>query len=77
MNKISVYKEDLDFIRLLPQEEQAGVILAVLDYMFNDIEPSGLSIQAKMVFNQIASKAKRRAKDAERVKRHRNKNGEG
>ena len=49
IKSFTIYREYYDLISILPQKEQANLSLAILQYIFEDIEPV-LNKQAEAVF---------------------------
>lgn len=52
INSFTIYKEYYDLITLLSDKEQQELSLAIIKYMFEDIEPS-LNDKQKKVFNNL------------------------
>lgn len=52
MNGFTIYKEYYDLITLLPEKEQQELLIAIVKYMFEDIEPCLNGRQIK-IFNNL------------------------
>ena len=54
MKRFAIYREYYDLITLLPNEkDKSSLLLAIVEYMFDDIIPNSLSINAFKVFNNL------------------------
>ena len=68
MKSYTLYKEYYDLISLLDRKDQAGLLLAITEYMFEDIEPNLNSKQMK-IFNNLKrplDKCKNKSKNAKK-----------
>lgn len=68
MKSYTLYREYYDLISLLDRKDQAGLLLAITEYMFEDIEPNLNSKQMK-IFNNLKrplDKCKNKSKNAKK-----------
>lgn len=76
MNGFTIYKEYYDLITLLPEKEQGQLILVILKYMFEDIEPKLNNKQMKIFKNlkRPLDISKNNSKRATKLKTNKNQN---
>ena len=63
------YRSFLEASKLLPQDEILGLILALIEYALNDLEPQNLTIQQQMLFVSFKPQIdanKKRAEDGKK-----------
>lgn len=76
MNGFTIYKEYYDLITLLPEKDQQELLLAIVKYMFEDVEPKLNDKQTK-IFNNLKrplDKSKNRGKNGSITKSSENQN---
>ena len=76
MNGFTIYKEYYELITLLPEKEQQELLLAIMRYMFEEIEPQLNDRQSK-IFNNLKrplDKSKNRSKCGSITKSNENQN---
>ncbi len=75
VQSFSIYKEYYDLITLLSKQERAELLLAISEYMFEDVEPELNDNQMK-IFNNLKrplDKSKNKSKNGTKQKQNKNK----
>ena len=75
MKSFTIYQEYYDLMTLLPKKDRAELALAIIEYMFDELEPTKLSNDAMKIFNNLKrplDKSKKNSKNSSKSKPNEN-----